>query len=298
MNIQKTSDFHPKNKHKGSYDFPKLLESFPALAQFVFENQYQNQTIDFSNPEAVKTLNAALLNSYYGFSTWSIPENFLCPPIPGRAEYIHHVAALLEETYGTLQTKKQIKVLDIGVGANCIYPILGVFEYNWKFVGSEIDKQAFEAAKTNCNSNQKLKENIELRLQTSKKNTFKNIIQPNEQFDITICNPPFHHSKEAANQGTLRKNENLGIQNNTKITLNFGGVNSELWCEGGEVAFISNLIYESVHFQKQCKWFSSLVSKKESIKPLLVHLKKVKATHKIIEMKHGNKVSRLLFWQF
>ncbi len=298
MIILKTTEFHQKNKHKGNYNFPKLMDSFPALAEFVFENNYQTQTIDFSNPEAVKTLNAALLKTYYGYSGWNIPEHFLCPPIPGRAEYLHHVADILEETYGTLQTKNQIKVLDIGVGANCIYPIIGVFEYNWKFVGSEIDKQAFEAAKNNCNANKKTKENIEIRWQSSKKNILKNIIQPEERFDITICNPPFHHSKEAANHGTLRKNQNLGIKNNTKTTLNFGGVNSELWCEGGEVAFISNMIYESIHFQKQCKWFSSLVSKKESIKPLLSHLNKVKATVKIIEMKHGNKVSRLLFWQF
>jgi 23S rRNA (adenine1618-N6)-methyltransferase len=35
-----------------------------------------------------------------------------------------------------------------------------------------------------------------------------------------------------------------------------------------------------------------------NLKPLLSHLKKVKATYQITEMKHGNKVSRILFWTF
>lgn len=115
---------------------------------------------------------------------------------------------------------------------------------------------------------------------------------------MTICNPPFHSSKEEANKGTIRKNKNLGIEDSKKPTLNFGGVNSELWCEGGELTFISNMIYESVHFKTQVKWFSSLVSKKDNLKPLFSHLKKVKATYQIVEMKHGNKVSRILFWNF
>ena len=101
-----------------------------------------------------------MLLHFYGLKNWDIPKGFLCPPIPGRAEYIHQVADILEDTYGTLQTKHKIGVLDVGIGANCIYPIIGVSEYDWRFVGSEIDKQAFEAAQENINSNQKLKENV------------------------------------------------------------------------------------------------------------------------------------------
>ena len=299
MNTTKTiTGFHPKNKHTGNYDFKSLVKVNPELAPFVNINTHGIETIDFANPEAVKMLNKALLMQYYGLKNWDIPKGFLCPPIPGRAEYIHYAADVLEDTYGTLQTKHKIKVLDIGIGANCIYPIIGVSEYDWKFVGSEVDKQAFEAATDNINSNQKLKENVAVRLQTSKRNIFKNIIQPEEQFDITICNPPFHSSEEEASKGTIRKNKNLGISDAKKPTLNFGGVNNELWCEGGELAFISNMIYESVHFKTQVKWFSSLVSKKDNLKPLLSHIKKTKATYQIIEMKHGNKVSRILFWTY
>lgn len=298
MNITKTTGLHPRNKHQGSYDFHALQKSLPELAAFVTKTPLGRDSIDFANPAAVKALNRALLLHYYGLKNWDIPKGFLCPPIPGRAEYIHRVADVLEDTFGTLKTNHQIQVLDIGVGANCIYPIVGASDYDWKFVGSEVDKEAFMAATTNINATQKLREKVSLRLQTSKRNIFKNIVLPEDRFDISICNPPFHSSKAEANKGTLRKNKNLGIANDKKPTLNFGGVNTELWCEGGELAFISQMIYESVHFKTQIRWFSSLVSKKEHLKALLSHLKKVKATPKIVAMQHGNKISHILFWRY
>jgi 23S rRNA (adenine1618-N6)-methyltransferase len=298
LNITKTTGLHPRNKHQGSYDFQALQKSHPELAAFVTKTPLGHDSIDFANPAAVKALNKALLLHYYGLKNWDIPKGFLCPPIPGRAEYMHRVADVLEDTYGTLKTHHQIQVLDIGVGANCIYPIVGVCDYDWKFVGSEVDKEAFMGATTNINDTQKLREKVSLRLQTSKRNMFKNIVLPEDRFDISICNPPFHSSKAAANKGTLRKNKNLGISDDKKPTLNFGGVNTELWCEGGELAFISQMIYESVHFKAQIRWFSSLVSKKEHLKALLSHLKKVKATPKIVAMQHGNKVSHILFWRY
>ena len=55
------STFHPRNKHQGFYDFVQLTKVCPDLSQFVFVNDYQNTTIDFSNAIAVKLLNKALL---------------------------------------------------------------------------------------------------------------------------------------------------------------------------------------------------------------------------------------------
>ena len=86
---------HPRNKHQSHYDFTVLMKSLPALKSFVSINKYNNQSIDFANPEAVKTLNKALLKYFYNIENWNIPDSYLCPPIPGRAEYIHHVADVL-----------------------------------------------------------------------------------------------------------------------------------------------------------------------------------------------------------
>jgi 23S rRNA (adenine1618-N6)-methyltransferase len=104
------SKFHPNNKHQQGYNFSKLCKAYPSLSEFVFENQYNTQTIDFANPKAVKALNTALLFLHYELSYWDFPDDNLCPPIPGRVDYIHHLADLLELSNIT----KNIRVLDIG----------------------------------------------------------------------------------------------------------------------------------------------------------------------------------------
>ncbi|CAM3768320.1 Ribosomal RNA large subunit methyltransferase F [Flavobacterium saliperosum S13] len=291
---------HPRNKHNGNYDFKTLIETLPELKPFVGPNKFGNESIDFANPDAVRALNKALLKQFYNISYWELPKTNLCPPIPGRADYIHYIADILaENNNGEIPTGKNVRILDIGVGANCIYPIIGHQEYGWEFVGTEVDKPAKHTAETIISKNPELNGAITVRLQQSKRQIFKGIIQPEEQFDFTICNPPFHNSKEEATKGTNRKLKNLGKAVERKPILNFSGQNNELWYEGGELAFITNMIYESVHFKTQCKWFSSLVSKKENLKPFYTILKKVNAKEvKTIEMEQGNKVSRILVWRF
>ncbi|ESU22793.1 Ribosomal RNA large subunit methyltransferase F [Flavobacterium enshiense DK69] len=291
---------HPRNKHHGNYDFTSLIETLPELKPFVTVNKFGNESIDFANPDAVRALNKALLKHFYNISYWELPKTNLCPPIPGRADYIHYIADILAEVNsGQLPTGKSVRILDIGTGANCIYPIIGHQEYGWEFVGTEVDKPAKHTAETIINNNPELKDAVSIRLQESKRNIFKGIIQPGETFDFTICNPPFHNSKGEAIKGTTRKLKNLGKTTEGKPILNFGGQNNELWCEGGELAFITNMIYESVHFKTQCKAFSSLVSKKENLKPLYTVLKKVNAKNvRTIDMEQGNKISRFLVWHF
>src|SRR3569832_1952774 len=87
--------FHPRNKHQGRYDFNVLVACNPELQAFLKQNAYQGEPIDFFDPRAVKALNEALLISFYGVSNWNIPADYLCPPVPGRADYIHHIADLL-----------------------------------------------------------------------------------------------------------------------------------------------------------------------------------------------------------
>ena len=112
-----------------------------------------------------------------------------------------------------------------------------------------------------------------------------------------MCNPPFHASQAEAMAGTQRKWQNLG--KSQKDTLNFGGQNAELWCEGGEKAFITKMIEQSVALSQQCFWFSSLVSKKTTLPVLYKALKKVKALDiQTIEMEQGQKISRIVAWTF
>lgn len=294
------SGFHPRNKHRFRYNFTELIASCPTLAKFVSINQYNNQSINFADAEAVKTLNKALLQHFYSIEYWDIPENYLCPPIPGRADYIHHIADLLASSNNNnLPSGKQIKILDIGIGANCIYPIIGVSEYNWNFIGTDIDDTALQSAVTIINKNSSLKGKVECRLQSNFNAIFKNIIQADEYFDISICNPPFHSSAVEAYAGTQRKWKNLGIKKGNRSLLNFGGTSTELWCKGGEEAFVSKMIEESAQFAKQCFWYSSIIAKSAHLPVIYQALNNAGARDiKTIEMSQGQKISRIVAWTF
>jgi 23S rRNA (adenine1618-N6)-methyltransferase len=227
---------HPRNKHKFRYNFPELIASLPELGSFVSRNQFEDLSIDFKNPDAVKTLNKALLKHFYAINWWEIPVGYLSPPIPGRADYIHYAADLLASGNNEVIPRgKAVKVLDIGVGANCIYPLIGNREYGWNFVGSEIDAAAIRSAKKIVHSNM-LSKAIEIRKQKSAESIFADLILPAETYDLTICNPPFHASLAEANAGTIRKWKNLGAPKKGDSMLNFGGNYKELWYGGGKKA--------------------------------------------------------------
>jgi 23S rRNA (adenine1618-N6)-methyltransferase len=294
------SNLHPKSKHRERYNFEELIKSHPELAEFVKTNEFGDESIDFFDPKAVKALNTSLLKHFYEIGFWEIPENYLCPPIPGRADYIHHVAQLLgESNYGNTPIGKDIKCLDIGVGANCIYPIVGNHEYQWSFIGADIDEKAIKNAQNIINKNKSLKGNIELRLQPKAKDLLYGIISKEEQIDITICNPPFHSSAEEAAAGTQRKIKNLKGKKEVEIAKNFGGKSNELWCEGGENKFVRNMVRESKKFAPSCFWFTTLVSKQSNLKSIYKSLENEKAVEvKTIAMGQGNKTSRIVAWTF
>jgi 23S rRNA (adenine1618-N6)-methyltransferase len=226
--ISKT--LHKRNLHNTRYDFTKLISSSKELASYVKENKYGDLSIDFSSNDAVLELNIALLKHFYQIQ-WKIPKKYLCPPIPGRVDYIHYIADLLASSNsGVIPKGNSIKALDVGVGANCIYPIVGNRSYGWQFTGSDIDTVSCENAQNIIDTNELLKDNIHIIHQTSKENIFKSIIQENDKIDFTLCNPPFHKSKKDAKEGTKRKILNLSKGKNKKISLNFGGQHNELWC--------------------------------------------------------------------
>ena len=291
---------HSRNKHRERYDFKVLIESCQELAQFVKLNDYDDESIDFFNPAAVKMLNKALLKHYYNIDYWDIPPHYLCPPIPGRADYMHHIADLLGDyNNGKIPTGNSIKILDVGVGANCVYPIVGVKEYGWWFLGAEIDPIAIKSANKIIALNPHLKNTVQLRLQIHSNNIFQGIIQRDECFDLTICNPPFHTSFAESQAGTLRKLSNLKQKKIVQPALNFGGQNNELWCEGGEERFVRRMIIESKQFASSCFWFSTLISNQSHLKRIYEALKSVDVFDvKTIPMSQGNKISRIVAWTF
>lgn len=295
------SKLHPRNKHQGLYELDELVKVTPELKDHMTTNKNGESTIDFSSPNAVRLLNTALLKAYYDIDFYEIPNENLTPPVPGRADYIHYAAELLSSlSFGKVPRGEKVKVLDIGTGANCIYPIIGVREYDWNFVATDIDKNSIEIAQNICDKNKGLSEKIEFRHQPNTRDIFFRGILKGEKFHLSMCNPPFHRSAVEAIRENQRKNKNLHGKDDEKIDVqNFGGVHKELWCDGGEKKFIQNMIFESVRFKSQVVWFTTLVSKETHLKSFYAYLDKCGAKEiRTIPMGQGNKVSRILAWSF
>jgi len=298
---------HPRNLHKQGYDLPGLIVSHPALDPYVETNKHGVESIDFADPVAVKALNTALLKHHYGIVDWDVPEGFLCPPIPGRVDYIHYITDLLRDC-GLADKSRSgsspVKLLDVGTGANGIYSLLAIQLNGWHCVASDIDPLSLDNVAAIVTRNPSLEAFLELRLQWDKSHIFEGIIQEGEYFDVSVCNPPFHASLEEALKGSRKKLSNLASNRKESpkkgdTILNFGGQKAELWCAGGEIRFLKRMMKESKLFAQQCGWFTTLVSKSENLKPSIKLLKKLNATDiKEIEMKQGNKITRILAWTF
>lgn len=302
--IKKTASLHPRNLHQGRYDLTALVKTYPALQSHIKLNPRGEETVDFSDDKAVLCLNSALLAHYYQVANWQIPAGYLCPPIPGRADYIHYIADLLAEAnQEQVPTGKRVKALDIGTGANCIYPIIGHRSYGWRFVGTDIDPVSVKTATVITQANSCLTKSVKIMLNKTPDSIFNGVIKPSDSYSVTLCNPPFHASMAQAQAGTERKLKNLGkskiTQAGSKSKLNFGGQNAELWCEGGELRFLKDMATESKEFAQQVCWFTSLVSKGDNLKALQQHLTEQGAKQiRVIPMAQGQKISRVLAWSF
>ena len=291
---------HPRSIHKNQYNFEKLIEIHPALKVHVIVNKYGTQTINFSKAESVKCLNEALLKEHYQIMDWDIPKGYLCPPIPGRADYLHYVADLLAENNNNAIPKgKSIRAFDIGTGANCIYPLLGTSLYGWRFTATDIDEVALDAAKQNLEKNPKINGLVNLKLQLNSKDIFYGTLKRDDFYEVSICNPPFHASAKEAFEANNRKVKNVLKNKPEGKTLNFGGMPAELWCDGGEKRFILNMMRQSAKFKANILWFTTLVSKEHNLGQLQAGLDQYKPQiTKVIEMGQGNKKSRILAWTF
>ncbi|MGZ5188762.1 MAG: RlmF-related methyltransferase, partial [Kaistella sp.] len=147
-NSQEKTRLHLRNKNRERYDLEALKTAVPELSNYIKANKYGDDSVDFASPDAVKLLNKALLSHYYGIKNWDFPAENLCPPIPGRADYLHYMADLLgQSNFGGIPQGEKITALDVGVGASCIYPIIGVSEYGWNFIGSDTDPKSVDSAK-------------------------------------------------------------------------------------------------------------------------------------------------------
>jgi 23S rRNA (adenine1618-N6)-methyltransferase len=250
---------NPKNKYfNNPPNFEELANKYSEFKKYVYKNKFGSFSINWKNKEAVKELCKCLLKNDFRLNYWDIPDGFLIPSITSKCNYINWIDDLLDEI--NIVNKKHInKGLDIGTGANCIYPLLGHQIYGWNFKCSELNQEAIEVAEKIIQNN-KLNKNIEIIKQVNEDNIFINIINPDDLFIFTMCNPPYFSKEE-----TKHNNPNTVCEYNDK----------EVYCKGGEFQFISTMIEESKIYKNKIIWFTTLVGKKINFDKILKVLENI-----------------------
>ncbi|XP_062217999.1 uncharacterized protein LOC133918248 [Phragmites australis] len=306
---------HPRNRYAyAAPDFAALAELYPSFRPFVSVSERGRASIDFADFAATRELTRVLLLHDHGVNWW-IPDGQLCPTVPNRSNYIHWIEDLLSSDLipPISSSSGRVRGVDIGTGANCIYPLLGASLLGWSFVGSDVTDVALEWAKKNVESNPHLAELIEIRnanavsfasesdtiaseaarentlepvddLAKSKPHILVGVVNEGESFDFCMCNPPFFDSIEEA-----------GLNPRTSC----GGTTEEMVCPGGELAFITRIIEDSVSLKNSFRWFTSMVGRKANLKLLISKVREAGASVvKTTEFVQGQTARWGLAWSF
>ncbi|RHY64711.1 hypothetical protein DYB38_001919 [Aphanomyces astaci] len=233
---------HPRNMYRNPPDFKALAKAYPS------------------------ELTRALLHRDFGITTWHVPLNRLCPPLPNRLNYIHWIEDLILFSQSSYVSTEDAPIwgVDIGTGASVIYPLLGHSLNQWRFLATDVDAESIEYAAANLRSNHL--EHV-IHLETVADGHDAAIlptasIQRRCRHDgpvlFTMCNPPFFDSIDQADTNPR-----------TACT----GSASEMTTPGGEVAFVTRMIQDSLLLTSQVRWYTSLIGRKSSLRPLLAILR-------------------------
>ncbi len=103
------------------------------------------------------------------------------------------------------EEKIMITGLDIGTGANCIYPLLGYGMYKWHFKATDINNESLESA-YNIIERNNLENLIKLETQINEKYIFYSVVEPQEIIYFSMCNPPYfdYNEEKSDNPHTVK----------------------------------------------------------------------------------------------
>ncbi|XP_059647498.1 uncharacterized protein LOC132293869 isoform X2 [Cornus florida] len=321
---EERATIHPRNKYANNPpDFKLLASLYPSFEPFVFYSSNGRPKIDWTDFNATRELTRVLLLHDHSLNWW-IPDGQLCPTVPNRSNYIHWIEDLLSSNFiAETCAGGVVRGFDIGTGANCIYPLLGASLLGWSFVGSDVTNVALEWAERNVKNNPHISELIEIRkvgnaeekhdcqsvngessidadpgpssssslellsgvnMSYNGPPVLLGVVKDGEKFDFCMCNPPFFETMEEA-----------GLNPNTSC----GGTPEEMVCFGGEQAFISHIIEDSVQLNQSFRWYTSMVGRKSNLKLLVSKLWKVGVTVvKTTEFVQGQTCRWGLAWSF
>ncbi|KAK6537626.1 hypothetical protein TWF694_011800 [Orbilia ellipsospora] len=185
-----------------------------------------------------------------------------------RLNYILWLSDLIMDTHSPAQTTEKPKVIgvDIGTGASAIYPLLGCAQFpHWNFIATEIDPSSLLQASKNIQQNS-LETRVTLVDVSHAETIFPaEVTESAENIDFTMCNPPFYSSvNDMMSSAKLKSVPPLSACT---------GSTTEMVTEGGEVAFVSRILDESLKLREKVKWYTSMLGKLSSVEKVVEKLK-------------------------
>lgn len=269
-------------------DFLTLIKEFPELKKYILKQNEDNEEefqFDWSNNELSLLMDKSILNYYFNIKYYDIPKGFLIPPIPSRINYINLINSIITKLIKDINIKNIIGI-DIGTGANIIYPILGYSIYKWKFICTEINKEAYNNAKLILQKNN-LENNINIIKQNNKDNIFISILNRENKYIFSMCNPPYYnYENEIKLEDKKRDNE-----------YNF----DEIYYKNGEYGFFQRYFEESICYKNNVFLYTILIGKKINAENIYDKLSSYNDIIKIYNMQKiltGNNVRYIIYWSF
>ncbi|XP_074641326.1 U6 small nuclear RNA (adenine-(43)-N(6))-methyltransferase-like [Tubulanus polymorphus] len=243
---------HPRNPYrKKKPDFKALAIKYKEFRDHATTNENGKVQIDFKDPESLRALSWALLKEDFGLDV-EMPLDRLIPTIPLRLNYILWV----EDIVG----RDNVKGIDIGCGSSCIYPLLGAKMNDWNFVATDVDGQNIHFAKKNIRNND-LESKIEV-IEVGDDVLLHGVIKErSEKFDFCMCNPPFFaNNLEAYSLTTTRKPDERSEPNSINTAEEVESIT-----DGGEIAFVTKIIMDSIKLRDKVKVYTTMLGKKSSV---------------------------------
>ncbi|KAM0726534.1 RNA N6-adenosine-methyltransferase mettl16 [Formica fusca] len=244
MNVKKY--IHPRNKYKKPPDYKQLAVLYPEFRKIAIMDIAGKVRIDFQNKKSLRVLTETLLKHDFDLHV-SIPPDNLNPAITLRMNYVLWIEDLMK--HFKLEMDK-IAGIDIGTGAICIYALLLAKIYGCHVIGTEVDKKSMEYAEK-CIARNNLQNLIKV-VTVNSDGIFKDAMEDDKIYDFSMCNPPFFESDDNGE----RIAKVLPPRNAPS------GNDSELKTTGGEVAFVTRMIDESIDLGNRIKIYTTMIGRK------------------------------------
>jgi 23S rRNA A1618 N6-methylase RlmF len=254
---------HPRNPYSSPINIALLARQFPDLCDHVISRSSNGHVVyDWHAPGATYAVTRALLKRDFDLE-WQQPLQHLCPPVPGRMNYLLWVQDLALQDGAAAAA--DVCVADIGTGASAIFPLMGARRFGWSFVALDSNEDALSHARANVERNG-LQQLIAVQ-HVAGDSSIIDAINAHPNITHTMCNPPFF---SASSSSAWRQRAPAARAGGRGAMSACAAVEPELFTQGGEVAFMRKIIEESAASpcSRRVKWFTCMVGIKADLAAL------------------------------